>query len=160
MFCLKIKTIGYNGELSFKKDFDIYGFESLNNASEKDLTFLNSSKYKNLSLKTKAAACITSSNLSKFLPEKCIKINVKNILFAVTKVSKMFYPKADMDYPDLNLSLSDKLISIYPEVKFGKNVLIGKNVSIGKNSIHVIIYFLHCIVKNTKLLKSFNRNFP
>ena len=34
------------------------------------------------------------------------------------------------------------------------------NISIGKNSTHVIIYFLHCIVKNTKLLKSLNRNFP
>ena len=54
------------------------------------MTFLNSSKYKDLSLKTKAAACITSSNLSKFLPKKCIKLNVKNVLFAVTQASKCF----------------------------------------------------------------------
>ena len=32
------------------------------------LTFLNSSKYKDLSLKTKASVCITSKNFSKFLP--------------------------------------------------------------------------------------------
>ena len=129
-----IKTIGYNGELYFKKDFDIYGFESLNNASEKDLTFLNSSKYKNLSLKTKAAACITSSNLSKFLPEKCIKINVKNILFAVTQASKMFYPNADLDLPDESLVDSKNLKNLYPDVKFGKNVLIGKDVYIGNKT--------------------------
>ena len=129
-----IKTIGYNGELSIKKDFNIYGFESLNNASEKDLTFLNSSKYQNLSIKTKAAACITSSTLSKFLPEKCIKINVKNVLFAVTQASKMFYPNADLDLPDENLADSQNLKNLYPDVKFGKNVLIGKNVVIGKKT--------------------------
>ena len=40
----------------------------LSEATEKDMTFLNSSKYKNLSLKTKALACITSPNrLKKYL---------------------------------------------------------------------------------------------
>ena len=67
------------------------------------MTFLNSIKYKEISLNTKAVACITTGNLSKFLPEKCIKLNVKNILLAVTQVSKMFYPKSDLDYPDMNL---------------------------------------------------------
>tara|TARA_B100001123_G_C14980755_1_gene895500 strand:- start:12 stop:866 length:855 start_codon:yes stop_codon:yes gene_type:complete len=98
------------------------------------MTFLNSIKYTNLSLNTKASVCITSQNLSKFLPEKCIKLNVKNILFAVTQVSRMFYPKADIDYPDLNLQDSSGLKNLYPEVNFGKNILIGKNVLIGKNT--------------------------
>ena len=129
-----IKTIGCGGDLSLKDNFEIRSFESLDSASNNDMTFLNSSKYQDLSLKTKAAACITSSNLSKFLPEKCIKLDVKNILFAVTQVSRMFYPKADIDYPDENLSSSDDVRNLYPEVKFGKNVLIGKNVKIGKNS--------------------------
>jgi len=129
-----IKTIGCGGDLSQKNNFEIRSFESLDSASNNDMTFLNSSKYRDLSLKTKAAACITSSNLSKFLPEKCIKIDVKNVLFAVTQVSRMFYPKADIDYPDEDLSLSDDVRNLYPEVKFGKNVLIGKNVKIGKNS--------------------------
>ena len=129
-----IKTIGYNGNFPQKKDFKIYGLESLDNASNNDMTFLNSSKYQELSLKTKAAVCITSPNLSKFLPEKCIKLSVKNILFAVTQAAKMFYPKADMDFPDENLSPSDSVKNLYSNVKFGKNVLIGKNVKIGKNS--------------------------
>jgi len=128
-----IKAIGYNGNFSHKSNFEIYGFESLDNASENDMTFLNSIKYKDLSLKTKALACITSSSLSKFLPEKCIKLDVKNILFAVTQASKMFYPNADIDFPDENLLNSDKVKTLYLDVKFGKNVLIGKNVKIGKN---------------------------
>ena len=129
-----IKTIGYVDVPSQINDRKIHGFESLDHASKNDMTFLNSSKYKKLSLNTKAVACITLPNLSKFLPDKCIKINVKNVLFAVTQASKMFYPKADIDFPDENLSESRQVKQLYPKVKFGKNVLIGKNVKIGKNS--------------------------
>ena len=102
-----LNVIGCNGNFSKENDFKIHSFESLDNASKNDMTFLNSSKYQNLSLKTNAAACITSSNLSKFLPKKCIKIDVKNVLFAVTQVTRMFYPKAEMDFPDENLSKSE-----------------------------------------------------
>ena len=129
-----ITNIGCNADFSKVSDFDVYGVESLSNATKNDMTFLNSSKYKNLSLKTKAGACITTSNLSKFLPAHCIKIDVKNTLFAVTQVSRMFYPKADIDYPDTNLLDSDELKKSYPKVNFGKNVLIGKNVVIGDNT--------------------------
>jgi len=130
-----IKVIGFTGSYSDNKNFAINSFESLNNAGINDMTFLNSSKYKDLSLKTKAAACITTENLSKFLPKKCIKLDVKNVLFAVTKASKMFYPNADIDFPDNNLISSKSLMNLYPEVKFGTNVLIGKNVLIGRNSL-------------------------
>jgi len=129
-----IKTIGCSGDFSQENNFQIRSFRALNDATNNDMTFLNSSKYQNLSLKTKAAVCITSANLSKFLPEKCIKLDVKNILFAVTQVARMFYPKADMDFPDEYLSKSDNVKTLYPDVKFGKNVLIGKNVKIGNNS--------------------------
>ena len=46
----------------------------------------------------------------------------------------MFYPKADIDYPDENLCEANELKGLYPKVIFGKNVLIGKNVSIGKKT--------------------------
>ena len=129
-----IKVIGCSGSFSKDSNFKIRSFESLDNASNNDMTFLNSRKYQDLSLKTKAAACITTTNFSKFLPEKCIRLDVKNVLFAVTQVAKMFYPKADIDFPDEHLSSSNDVRNLYPEVKFGKNVLIGKNVKIGKNS--------------------------
>ena len=128
------KFIGNMENFSIGNNCKIYGFESLENATNNDMTFLNSNKYKDFSLKTKAAACITSPNLSKFLPDKCIKLNVKNVLFAVTQVSRMFYPKADVDYPDSTLTNSDQLKKLYSNVTFGKNVLIGENVKIGDNS--------------------------
>lgn len=129
-----IQTIGYNENFPNKTNFKIHGLESLNEAKENDITFLNSSRYKDLSLKTKASVCITSKNFSKFLPDKCIKLNVKNVLFTVTQVSRMFYPKADIDYPDMNLLDASKLKKIYPEVFFGNNVQIGENVTIDKKT--------------------------
>jgi len=129
-----IKIIGSTDKFNNKDNCDIYGVESLTNAGAKDITFLNSAKYKELSLKTKAVACITSSNLSKFLPEGCIKIIVKNVFVAMNKAMKMFYPTADVDYPDLNLTDSEKLKINYPDVLFGKNVLVGQNVKIGKKT--------------------------
>ena len=128
------KAINNKSEFSGDANLKIYGFESLDTASDRDMTFLNSAKYKDISLKTKAAVCITTSNLLKFLPEKCIKVSVKNTLLAATQVSKMFYPEADLDYPDLHLTESSEISNIYPKVNFGKNVLIGKNVKIGSNS--------------------------
>ena len=128
-----MKSIGCNSSIP-KSNSQIFGLESLDKAGNKDLTFLNSIKYKDVSAKTKAAACITTSNLSRFLPKECIKLDVKNTLFAVTQVSKMFYPNGEIDLLDENLNNIEKLISLYPEIKFGKNVLVGKNVTIGKHS--------------------------
>ena len=117
-----------------KKNFKISGINDLQNAKCDEITFLNSSKYKDISLKTKAYACITTKNLKQYLPSKCIKLDVKNVLYAVSLVAKKFFPFADVDYPDLNLKDSNLLKKKYKSVFFGKNVLIGKNVKIGSNS--------------------------
>ena len=129
-----VKVINCEQDFSKIDDFKIHDIETLINANSNHITFLNSIKYKEFSIKTNAAACITSSNLSQFLPNKCIKITVKNVLLAVTNVSKMFYPKADIDIPDSNLTDSEKIKKLYSNVFFGKNVLIGKNVQIGTNT--------------------------
>ena len=128
------KIIGCSNHASIKNNLTIKSFESLDNATNNDITFLNSSKYQKLSLKTKASACITTSTLSKFLPKSCISLDVKNVLFAVNQVAKIFYPKADMDFLDENLSSSESLKHLYKNVSFGKNVFIGRNVKIGDNS--------------------------
>jgi len=129
-----IKAINCSGDYPNLKNLQIYGVESLVNAKKNEMTFLHSGKYKELSLKTKAAVCITSPNLLKFLPDNCIKLSVKNVLLAVNKVSRMFYPNSDIDYPDMSLIVSSKIKKKYSKVNFGKNVLIGKNVEIGKDS--------------------------
>ena len=125
-----IKDLFQNVE---SENLSISDINTLDNSSTKDLTFFDSIKYKYSAEKTKAACCITTKKLEKYLPKKCIKIIVNNVLFELAKVTKKFYPTADIDYPDLNLQSPDK--SLYIDVKFGNNVLIGNNVKIGKGSV-------------------------
>ena len=112
----------------------IFDIKTLENASSKDITFLNSSKYQDLAFRTKAAACVTKKNLEKLLPKTCIKIFVRNVLFSTAKISKKFYPNADLDYPDTSVVDSSIISSKYNSVIFGKNILIGKNVKIGSKT--------------------------
>ena len=112
----------------------IHNIIDLFRAKENDITFLNSIKFKEKSLKCKATACITSKKLTKCLPENCIKIIVNNVLLSVAKVSKLFYPESEFDHLDQTLISSEQIKDKYIDVKFGKNVLIGENVQIGKNT--------------------------
>ena len=75
-----IKVIGEEEEIFKNNKSKIYGLESLDKATVRDMTFLNSTKYKDFSLKTKAVACITSHNLSKHKRNPLPKIGA-NIAF-------------------------------------------------------------------------------
>ncbi len=147
-----IRTCKFNDKI-----FDI---KILNKASVKDITFLDSSRYSEIAKVTKAKACITTEKLGEILPKNCKKIFVKNVLLEVAKVSKKFYPNADIDYPDLTLDEPKK--SKFPSVKFGNNVLIGKKVNIGKKSIigsntiieHDVKIGKNCVIGSGILIKN------
>jgi UDP-3-O-[3-hydroxymyristoyl] glucosamine N-acyltransferase len=124
----KIKKLFNN----INQNIIINDVKSLESAKKNDITFLDSINYKSISIKTKATACIVTDKLQSNLPNSCIKIIVKNVLFELAKITKIFYPEADVDYPDFSAKVPKK--SKYPTVKFGNNVFIGKGVKIGKNS--------------------------
>ena len=114
------------------KNLKIYDIKDLSMSSSKDITFFHSKKYENLALKTKASFCITSENLKNYLPSKCNKIIVNNVLLATAKITKIFYPDSVTDDYDASVKEITKT-SLKKKVHYGKNVLIGKNVKIGKN---------------------------
>ncbi len=115
----------------FGKD-KIYNVSDLLNATSKDLTFFHSKNYSHLASKTKASYCVTLESLSNFLPKKCKKIVVKNVLLTMAKITKEFYPDSVVDEFDKTAKDISKT-SFKKKVNCGKNVLIGKNVKIGKN---------------------------
>jgi len=123
-------------ELSDKSNkLKISDIKTLDKATKKDITFFNSIDYKSHAEKTKAAACVTTKNLEEYLPKGCVKILVKNVLFSTAKISKKFYPDADLDYPDKSLVDSKKISSKFSSVTFGKNIFIGKKVKIGSKTL-------------------------
>ncbi len=125
---LKLSNI-QNNEF-FKSN--ISDIKDLVEAKKNDITFFHSKKYGSIASKTKASFCVTTEALQKFLPSNCKKIIVKNVLIAIAKITKLFYPDSITD--DFDLTVKDISKSVYnKKVKHGKNVLIGKNVKIGKN---------------------------
>ena len=129
------KLIKCKHELTKFSNKEIVNINDLYYAKNNELTFFNSIKYKEIAKKTNAFACITSQNLKKYLPSHCITLEVSNVLMSTALVSKNFFPKADIDFPDLNLKKSEKFIKEFDNIFFGANVLIGKNVKVGKNTI-------------------------
>ena len=112
----------------------IFDIKTLENASSKDLTFFNSTRYNEQASKTKAVACITKESLGEYLPRKCIKVFVKNVLFSTAKATKKLYPSADLDYSDSSIRMVSGTSHKYKSVTFGKNILIGKGVKIGSKT--------------------------
>ena len=88
---LEIKNVNYN------KRIKIYDVADLNSASNKDISFFHSNKYKSQASVTKAVACITTKNLQHNLPNKCEKIIVENVLISTAKVTEIFYPDSIND---------------------------------------------------------------
>jgi UDP-3-O-[3-hydroxymyristoyl] glucosamine N-acyltransferase len=114
-------------------NFQVNDIKPLDKAKKNEITFFDSAKYKDIAEKTKASACITTQKILHYLPKNIKIIIVKNVLFELARITKLIYPSADIDLPDVFLKKPNK--SNFKKVRFGNNVLIGKNVKIGKNSI-------------------------
>ncbi len=114
------------------KNIKIHDIKDLYSATNKDITFFHSKKYSNLASKTNALFCITTEVLKDYLPTKCNKIIVDNVLVSTSYITNLFYPDSVTDDFDISAKKIEKTI-YKKKIKSGKNVLIGKNVKIGKN---------------------------
>ncbi len=157
------------GPFSLKELFNVKSKEKkikfvdvkiLSSAKKNDITFFDSINYKDFASNTKAGCCITTDKLKAYLPTRCTPVLVKNVLFELAKITKKFYPLADVDYPDT--TLRKPKTSKYSNVKFGNNVLIGKNVKIGKNTVigsntiveHNVSVGKNCVIGSQIVIKN------
>ena len=119
-------------EIKFQEIIHIHDIKTLDQASKLDLTFFDSLVYLEQVKKTKAKFCLTTEKLKKHLPSSCNPIVVKNVLYELCKVTKKFYPDAHIDFQDQSLKPTNE--NLFPNVKFGLNVLLGKDCLIGENT--------------------------
>ena len=113
-------------------DIIVKDIKDLVTAKKENITFFHSKKYKDFASKTKAAFCVTTSNLSHALPKHCKAIIVENVLVATATITKIFYPDAVSDGFDINVKDINEM-TFKNKIRFGKNILLGQNVNIGKN---------------------------
>ena len=116
---------------NFQKQ-NIFDVKDLFSASNNDLTFFHSKKYKDIASMTKAAFCITSDSLKNDLPKNCKPLIVKNVLVSTSIVTSKFYPDSVNDNFDNNVTNIENTI-FKDKIIFGKNVLVGRNVKLGSN---------------------------
>ncbi len=113
------------------EDVLIFDIKDLKDATDKDITFFHSIKYKELAKSTNAIACITKESLAKYLPSKCIKISNENVLLLAAQITEKFYPDSITDNNNYDLK---PIHEDFKNLTAGKNTMVGSNVKIGSNT--------------------------
>ena len=109
----------------------IYDFKNLDDATEKDITFFHSIKYREFASKTNAYACVTKKEFSHLLPSSCKKILCENVLLLTALITSKYYPDSIVDNNNFDLvNINEKFKNIIS----GKNVFVGANINIGNNT--------------------------
>ncbi len=132
-------------DINLNSTIEISGLNTLQDASEKEISFLENKKYVNDLSKTKAGAVLVKKEFEKNVPENTIAIVCEEPYLTLARLSKFFAPNV------IETKGNDCIVgedtNIMPNVYLGKNSKIGKdciimsgsfigdNVSIGDNTI-------------------------
>jgi UDP-3-O-[3-hydroxymyristoyl] glucosamine N-acyltransferase len=157
---MKLNEIAQLVGLKCDNDIKISGLNSLLDATQSELTFLENKKYVNDLKNTKAAAILVNLENSKEVPSSTIAIICEEPYLFLAKISKLFAPNI------IELDGEKPLVGggtkVMPNVYIGKNskigrdctimagAFIGDNVTIGNNTViypNVSIY-RDCIIGN------------
>ncbi len=147
---MKLSEIVKSLKIDFEgEDVEIDSMNTIFEAGEGELSFVESEKFKDLLLNTKASAVLVSEDLARFVPKNSIALVCRNPRLAMAKATKFFQQKgfssiASSAYLGRNLQIGRNL-TVYPNVYIGDNVVIGENVTIYPN---VTIYDNTVIGKN------------
>jgi len=118
---MTLKKISQFLQIDCQINKEITGLNSLNDANENELTFLENTKYINDLKNTKAGAILITKEYLKQVPQNCVALICDEPYLALAKLSKLFAPKF--------IETSGN------EPKIGENTQVMSNVYLGKNSI-------------------------
>ena len=163
---MNLKKITTALEIRCEQDVEITGLNTLNDANENEVTFLENKKYVNDLQNTKAAAVFVKKEFEEMVPSGTIALICEEPYVALAYASAYFAPKiVEIEGKE---AIIGQNCTIMPNVNMGKNVLIGDNctilsgayigdnVKIGSNTIiqaNVTVY-RDCIIGNDCLIHS------
>ena len=129
---MKLQEILDYLNISQNCDIEISGLNGLKDATSKELSFLESSKYISSLKDTKAAAVFVNKEFEQEVPSGTIAIVCDEPYINLAKASKLFAPKLIEN--DGNEPIIGENTTIMPNVHLGNNVAIGKNCTIMSGS--------------------------
>ncbi len=117
------------------KETFVHDINTLENATEKDITFFSNNKYLNQYLQTQALACIISEQYIDQAPKHIWKLVTNNPYKAFALTSQLFYSNHSLtNAASVVLSANiDNTAKIGTNCHIGVNVVIEANVEIGNN---------------------------
>jgi UDP-3-O-[3-hydroxymyristoyl] glucosamine N-acyltransferase len=116
-----------NLQYDSKKDIDITGLNTLQDASNTEVSFLQNKKYLSELKSTHAAAVFVTKENSALVPEGSIALISDNPYVSLAYASKVFAPLVIEEDGEEAIVKENTIIQ--------ENVYLGKNTKIGKNSI-------------------------
>ncbi|MEO0058641.1 MAG: hypothetical protein RLZZ312_288 [Bacteroidota bacterium] len=126
------------GEIVGSSTKNLTAPESLENASETEITFIGNKKYEKLWATSKAAVAVINQDNNLVPGENRAFIKVKNADLAMSQVLEMFAPPAPVFQQNIHkTAIVDESAVTGNDVKIGANCYIGPNVKIAEN---VVIY--------------------
>lgn len=115
-------------EISCDKDIQINGLNTLKDADQNEVSFLDNKKYQDDLSNTKAAAVFITEDLKDLVPNTTIALVTPEPYLALAYASAFFAPKVVES--DGSEPLIGEDSTIMENVSIGKNTVIGKNATI------------------------------
>lgn len=118
-----------------KATVSVNNLATMEQARENDICFFYDKKAKAKAAEIKAAACVTTAELAKFVPENVIVLISSNPKLAFLKLNSRLYSEFQPK-PDIASSARISPSAIIGQNSYiGEHVVIGENVKIGENCI-------------------------
>jgi UDP-3-O-[3-hydroxymyristoyl] glucosamine N-acyltransferase len=151
MITFPIKDIAafVNGEITGNSDKSVSGLNTLDKATEDDITFIGSLKYAKNWPSSKAGAAIVSASITIDASDDRPLIKVSNADLAMAKLLEQFSPKPPSFSAEIHpTAVIDETAKIGEGSRVGAGCYIGKDVVIGNN---VTLYPNVTIFDETKI---------